>query len=106
MKVLGTKEVHKEETWQQYFERFGNYLLFGNVRLDPKICLNKEKTKELNDKYPDIITCNRFGFLDIIELKRSDMFLFKFDNSHNKLVPTSTLLIAIKWIFTNYSLCI
>lgn len=106
LKVLGTKEVHKEETWQQYFERFGNYLLFGNVRLDPKICLNKEKTKELNDKYPDIITCNRFGFLDIIELKRSDMFLFKFDNSHNKLVPTSTLLIAIKWIFTNYSLCI
>lgn len=95
LKVLGTKEVHKEETWQQYFERFGNYLLFGNVRLDPKICLNKEKTKELNDKYPDIITCNRFGFLDIIELKRSDMFLFKFDNSHNKLVPTSTLSSAL-----------
>lgn len=95
LKVLGTKEVHKEETWQQYFERFGNYLLFGNVRLDPKICLNKEKTKELNDKYPDIITCNRFGFLDIIELKRSDIFLFKFDNSHNKLVPTSTLSSAL-----------
>ncbi len=95
LKIFGTKEVHKEETWQQYFERYGNYLLFGNVRLDPKVCLNKEKTKELNDKYPDIITCNRFGFLDIIELKRSDMFLFKFDNSHNKLVPTSTLSSAL-----------
>ena len=65
------------------------------MRLDPKVCLNKEKTKELNDKYPDIITCNRFGFLDIIELKGSDMFLFEFDNSHNKLVPTSTLISAL-----------
>jgi len=95
LKILGTKEVHKEETWQQYFERYGNYLLFGNVRLDPKVCLDKEKTKELNDKYPDILTCNRYGFLDIIELKRSDMFLFKFDNSHNKLVPTSALSSAL-----------
>lgn len=95
LKIFETKEVHKEETQQQYFERYGNYLLFGNVRLDPKVCLNKEKTKELNDKYPDIITCNRFGFLDIIELKGSDMFLFEFDNSHNKLVPTSTLISAL-----------
>lgn len=57
--------------------------------------MNKEKTKELNDKYPDIITCNRYGFLDIIELKRSNMFLFKFDNSHKKLVPTSVLSSAL-----------
>lgn len=55
----------------------------------------------LNDKYPDLITCNRYGFLDLIELKKSDLFLFKFDDSHNNLVPTGDLSSAISQL-NNY----
>ena len=94
-KSLDVKDVHSEEAWQKYFEKFGQYLLFGSVTLEPKVCLDAEKTKELNNKYPDLITCNRYGFLDIIELKRSEFYLFKFDKSHNKLVPTPELSSAL-----------
>lgn len=100
-KVLNTKDITKEDAWQKYFEKYGNYLLFGNVKLNPKECLDKEKTKLLNDKYPDLITCNRYGFLDLIELKKSDLFLFKFDDSHNNLVPTGDLSSAISQL-NNY----
>ncbi len=100
-KVLNTKDIAKEDAWQKYFEKYGNYLLFGNVKLNPKECLDKEKTKLLNDKYPDLITCNRYGFLDLIELKKSDLFLFKFDDSHNNLVPTGDLSSAISQL-NNY----
>ena len=51
--------------------------------------------------YPDIITCNRYGFLDLIELKRNDAYLFKFDPSHNNFVPTSDLSTAISQL-NNY----
>lgn len=100
-KILGVKDISKEEAWQNYFEKYGNYLLFGNVKLNPKECLDKEKTGELNNKYPDLITCNRYGFLDLIELKKSDLYLFKFDDSHNNLVPTSDLSSAISQL-NNY----
>lgn len=95
IKELGVEDPSKELTWQRYFEKYGTYLLFGSIRLDPQVCLNKDYTKEYNDKYPDIITCNRFGFLDIIELKRSDKYLFQFDNSHKKFVPTPYLSSAL-----------
>lgn len=94
-KILGVNDVLKESTWQKYFEKYGTYLLFGSVKLDPQVCLDKEKTKEFNDKYPDILTRNRYGFIDIIELKRSDVELFKFDNSHKRFVPTSYLSSAL-----------
>ena len=76
-------------------------MLFGNIKLNPKECLDKEKTQLLNNKYPDLITCNRYGFLDLIELKKSDLYLFKFDDSHNNLVPTPELSSAISQI-NNY----
>ena len=101
LKKLGAKDIYKEDAWQKYFEKYGSYLLFGNVKLNPKECLDKEKTKDLNDRYPDIITCNRYGFLDIIELKKSDEYLFKFDDSHNNLVPTPALSSAISQL-NNY----
>ena len=100
-KILNTKDITKEDAWQKYFEKYGNYLLFGNVKLNPKECLDKDKTKLLNDKYPDLITCNRYGFLDLIELKKSDLFLFKFDDSHNNLVPSGDLSSAISQL-NNY----
>lgn len=90
-KKLGVPDIRKEQAWQKYFEKYGTYLLFGSIELDPQVCLDKEKTKELNDKYPDILTRNRYGFIDIIELKRSDVEIFKFDASHNKFIPTSYL---------------
>lgn len=101
LKDIGAKDINKEDAWQKYFEKYGNYLLFGNVKLNPKECLDKEKTKDLNNRYPDIITCNRYGFLDIIELKRSDEYLFKFDDSHNNFVPTPALSSAISQL-NNY----
>lgn len=100
-KILNIKDIAKEDAWQKYFEKYGNYLLFGNVKLNPKECLDKEKTEALNDKYPDLITCNRYGFLDLIELKKSDLYLFKFDDSHNNLVPTPDLSSAISQL-NNY----
>lgn len=100
-KKLEIKDIANEDAWQKYFEKYGNYLLFGNVKLNPKECLDKEKTKALNDKYPDLITCNRYGFLDLIELKKSDLYLFRFDKSHNNLVPTSDLSSAISQL-NNY----
>lgn len=90
-KKLGVSDIKKEQAWQKYFEKYGTYLLFGSIELDPQVCLDKEKTKELNNKYPDILTRNRYGFIDIIELKRSDVEIFKFDASHNKFIPTSYL---------------
>ncbi len=101
LKNIEAKDINKEDAWQKYFEKYGNYLLFGNVKLNPKECLDKEKTKDLNDRYPDIITCNRYGFLDIIELKKSDEYLFKFDDSHNNFVPTPALSSAISQL-NNY----
>ena len=100
-KILGVKDITKEDAWQKYFEKYGSYLLFGNIKLNPKECLDKEKTQLLNNKYPDLITCNRYGFLDLIELKKSDLYLFKFDDSHNNLVPTPELSSAISQI-NNY----
>lgn len=100
-KILNINDISKEDAWQKYFEIYGSYLLFGNVRLNPKECLDKSKTGAINDKYPDLITCNRYGFLDIIELKKSDLYLFKFDNSHNNFVPTSDLSSAISQL-NNY----
>ena len=100
-KILNVKDIAKEDAWQKYFEKYGSYLLFGNVKLNPKECLDSKKTGSLNDDFPDIITCNRYGFLDLIELKRNDMYLFKFDASHNNLVPTSNLSNAISQL-NNY----
>lgn len=94
-KILNVNDVSLESTWQKYFELYGTYLLFGSVKLDPQVCLDKEKTKEFNNRFPDILTRNRYGFIDIIELKRSDEFIFKFDSSHNKFVPTSYLSSAL-----------
>lgn len=94
-KEFDVKDPGAESVWQKYFERYGTYLLFGSIRLDPQKCLDKEITKEYNNKYPDLLTCNRFGFLDIIELKRSDRFLFQFDDSHKKFVPTPYLSSAL-----------
>lgn len=95
LKEFPSTEIGRENIWQQYFNKYGTYLLFGSIRLDPQKCLSKEFTKETNNKYPDILTCNRFGFLDVIELKRSDKYLFTFDNSHNKFVPTTYLSSAL-----------
>lgn len=88
---FGVPYSKNELIWQRYFEKYGVYLLFGSIELDPQVCLDKEKTKDFNDKFPDILTRNRYGFIDIIELKRSDKEIFRFDSSHNKFVPTSYL---------------
>ena len=49
----------------------------------------------------DLLTINRYGFLDIVELKKSDEYLFKLDKSHDNFVPTSNLSTAISQV-NNY----
>ena len=49
----------------------------------------------------DLLTINRYGFLDVVELKRSDDYLFKIDESHDNIVPTSKLSTAISQV-NNY----
>lgn len=49
----------------------------------------------------DLLTINRYGFLDVVELKRSDDYLFKIDKSHDNIVPTSKLSTAISQV-NNY----
>ena len=49
----------------------------------------------------DFLTMNRYGFLDIVELKKSDEYLFKLDDSHDNIVPTAKLSTAISQV-NNY----
>ena len=54
-----------------------------------------------NDSRLDFLTINRYGFLDIVELKKSDEYLFKLDESHDNIVPTAKLSTAIAQV-NNY----
>ena len=54
-----------------------------------------------SDSRLDILTINRYGFLDIVELKKSDEYLFRLDESHDNIVPTAKLSTAISQV-NNY----
>lgn len=103
-KKLGIDRQHigKEFAWQKYFELYGTYLLFGSIEEQiPESLLELESQFRMSDSRLDILTINRYGFLDLVELKRSDEYLFKFDNSHDNIVPTSSLSTAISQV-NNY----
>ena len=94
-KKLGVKReaIGKEFAWQKYFEMYGSYLLFGSI--EQKISeewLRINSNLRNNDSRLDLLTINRYGFLDIVELKKSDEYLFKLDDN---IVPTPKLSTAI-----------
>lgn len=77
-------------------------MLFGSIEEQiPESLLKLESQLRMSDSRLDILTINRYGFLDLVELKRSDEYLFKFDNSHDNIVPTSSLSTAISQV-NNY----
>lgn len=103
-KKLGVEREHisKEYAWQKYFELYGTYLLFGSIEEKiPESILKTNSELRMHDSRLDILTINRYGFLDLVELKRADEYLFKLDRSHDNIVPTSKLSTAISQV-NNY----
>lgn len=103
-KRLGISREHigKEYAWQKYFELYGSYLLFGSIEEKlPETTIKIQSELRNKDSRLDFLTINRYGFLDIIELKRSDEYLFKIDSSHDNIVPTAKLSTAISQV-NNY----
>lgn len=98
---LSREDIGKEKAWQKYFELYGSYLLFGSVEYKSEERLKIESMLRTTDCRLDFLTLNRYGFLDIVELKKSDDYLFKVDDSHDNIVPTSKLSTAISQV-NNY----
>lgn len=94
--------IGKEYAWQKYFELYGTYLLFGSIKQQkPEELLHVESKLRKSDSRLDILTINRYGFLDIVELKKSEEYLFRLDESHDNIVPTAKLSTAISQV-NNY----
>lgn len=103
-KKLGLDREHigNEYAWQRYFELYGSYLLFGSIEQQiPQAALKLNSRLRSTNSNLDLLTINRYGFLDVVELKKSDDFLFKVDTSHDNIVPTSKLSTAISQV-NNY----
>lgn len=103
-KELGIDREHigKEYAWQKYFELYGSYLLFGSIESQiPQAALTLNSELRKTNSNLDLLTINRYGFLDVVELKKSDEYLFKIDDSHDNIVPTSKLSTAISQV-NNY----
>jgi hypothetical protein len=103
LKNLGIDRKHlgSEFAWQKYFEKYGTYLLFGSIEVEPEATIGNDNTTREKTSSVDILTLNRYGFIDVVELKKSSEFLFKLDQSHDNFVPRSSLSTAISQI-NNY----
>lgn len=99
---LERKYIGKEYAWQRYFDLYGSYLLFGSIeQKKPEEWIKVESELRNTESRLDFLTMNRYGFLDIVELKKSDEYLFKLDDSHDNIVPTAKLSTAISQV-NNY----
>lgn len=110
LKKLNLDQKHEgnEIVWQKYFEKYGNFLLFGSIDITEKVkkdiedeiiktgvkgevAVDTSLIKENSNSRVDIITLNKYGFIDVVELKKSDAILFKYDWSHKTLYPSVEL---------------
>ena len=99
---LERKYIGREYAWQRYFDLYGSYLLFGSIeQKKPEEWIKVESELRNTESRLDFLTMNRYGFLDIVELKKSDEYLFKLDDSHDNIVPTAKLSTAISQV-NNY----
>ena len=99
---IGREHIGKEYAWQRYFELYGSYLLFGSIEQQiPQAAVRLNSELRSTNSNLDLLTINRYGFLDVVELKKSDDYLFKIDESHDNIVPTSKLNTAISQV-NNY----
>ena len=99
---ISREYIGKEYAWQRYFELYGSYLLFGSIEQQiPQAAVKLNLELRSTNSNLDLLTINRYGFLDVVELKKSDDYLFKIDESHDNIVPTSKLSTAISQV-NNY----
>lgn len=99
---ISREYIGKEYAWQRYFELYGSYLLFGSIEQQiPQAAVKLNSELRSTNSNLDLLTINRYGFLDVVELKKSDDYLFKIDESHDNIVPTSKLSTAISQV-NNY----
>ncbi len=95
-------DIKLEIAWQRYFELYGSYLLFGSIKeSSPEHTIKNEYNHKKTKSRLDILTINKYGFIDIIELKKSSEVLFSYDNSHDNFIPKSALSSAITQL-SNY----
>ena len=77
-------------------------MLFGSIEQQiPQAAVRLNSELRSTNSNLDLLTINRYGFLDVVELKKSDDYLFKIDESHDNIVPTSKLSTAISQV-NNY----
>ena len=77
-------------------------MLFGSIEQQkPEEWVRIESELRNTESRLDFLTMNKYGFLDIVELKKSDEYLFKLDDSHDNIVPTVKLNTAISQV-NNY----
>lgn len=99
---IDRKHIGQEYAWQRYFELYGSYLLFGSMEKQiPQAAITLNSKLRATNNNLDLLTINRYGFLDVVELKKSDEYLFKIDDSHDNFVPTPKLSTAISQV-NNY----
>lgn len=99
---IDRKHIGQEYAWQRYFELYGSYLLFGSMEKQiPQAAVTLNSKLRATNSDLDLLTINRYGFLDVVELKKSDEYLFKIDDSHDNFVPTPKLSTAISQV-NNY----
>lgn len=99
---IDRKHIGQEYAWQRYFELYGSYLLFGSIEKQiPQAAITLNSKLRATNSDLDLLTINRYGFLDVVELKKSDEYLFKIDDSHDNFVPTPKLSTAISQV-NNY----
>lgn len=75
--------------------------MFGSIEQKSEERIIVESALRITESRLDFLTINRYGFLDIVELKKSDEYLFKLDESHDNIVPTAKLSTAISQV-NNY----
>lgn len=71
------KKNPKEETWQRFFEK--NIFIFDSRYID---FLSKFSVKSGRSAEPDFLVYDIYGYIDIYEIKKSDVELLKYDASH------------------------
>lgn len=89
----------KEQIWQTFFEK--NIFIFDSryINFISKHCIKTGRSSE-----PDFLVYDIYGYIDIYEIKKSDVSLLQFDSSHDNYYWSAEVSKALaqleKYIFT------
>lgn len=84
------KKNPKEETWQKFFEK--NIFIFDSRYID---FLSKFSVKPGRTSEPDFLVYDIYGYVDVYEIKKSDVELVKYDASHENYYWSTDISKAI-----------